>query len=43
MLQYRPKKLDKLVLNQDIGDNLRKLVRFAESLMIWGGGSVLFH
>ena len=42
-MQYRPKKLDKLVLNQDIGDNLRKLVRSAESLMIWGGGSVLFR
>lgn len=26
--QYRPKKLSKLVLHQDIGDNLSKLVGF---------------
>ena len=27
VLQYRPKKLDELILNQEVGENLRNLVR----------------
>ena len=35
LLQYRPKKLDKLILHQDIGDNLSKLVSGANGQSRW--------
>lgn len=34
LLQYRPKKLDKLILHHDIGDNLSKLVSVTMSDLV---------
>ena len=36
LLQYRPKRLDSLVLNQDIGKNLKNLVRLINHLALQG-------